>query len=124
MRRIDVQLGECDLNSLSAADFKRVTDVCGQPGTIDDETPPPKCRVTVAADKVTPHVARKVLKVEHSAGPSFATTIGRISNRARDADAGCGAIGFPCRGTAGRSGNCSSRNAVGRNLVQAGIGCR
>ena len=64
MRTIGVQLGDCDLNSLSETDFKRVTDVCGQPGTIDDQNRP-KCRVVVSANKATPHVAHKVLKVEH-----------------------------------------------------------
>lgn len=62
MARIGVQLGDCDLNSLSPSDFKRVTDICGQPGTIDDYRQP-KCRVTVSANRATPHVAYKVLKV-------------------------------------------------------------
>jgi hypothetical protein len=66
MRKIGVQLGDCDLNSLSPSDFKRVTDICGQPGTIDDDNRP-RCQVTVSANKATPHVAYKVLKV--SPGP-------------------------------------------------------
>jgi hypothetical protein len=37
MRTIGIQLGGCDLNSLSERDFKRVTDVCGSPGGIDKQ---------------------------------------------------------------------------------------
>ena len=43
MRTIGVQLGECDLNSLSERDFKRVTDVCGSPGGIDSSAL--RCRI-------------------------------------------------------------------------------
>jgi len=75
MRTIGVQLGDCDLNSLSSDDFKRVTDVCGEPSTIDDQNET-KCRVwsIASVNKVMPannhgygarvHIVYKILKVE------------------------------------------------------------
>jgi hypothetical protein len=51
MRAIGITLGDCDLNSVSEEDFKRVTNVCGVPGGIDapNET---KCRVSATS---SPH---------------------------------------------------------------------
>jgi hypothetical protein len=51
MRTIGVQVGDCDLNSLSERDFRRVTAVCGSPGGIDDGAP--ECRIRAI---VSPHV--------------------------------------------------------------------
>jgi hypothetical protein len=50
MRTIGVQLDGCDLNSISESEFKRITDVCGSPGGIDET--PPTCRLRAI---VSPH---------------------------------------------------------------------
>lgn len=55
MRTIGVQLGNCDLNSVSEIDFKRVTDVCGTPGGIEDDGAP-GCRIRAI---VAPHVPNR-----------------------------------------------------------------
>jgi hypothetical protein len=54
MRTIGVQLGNCDLNSISKNEFKRVTEVCGSPGGVD--TTAPRCRVRAF---VQPHKPNK-----------------------------------------------------------------
>jgi hypothetical protein len=75
MKVIGIQLGDCDLNSMSATNLKRITDVCGEPSGIDSarET---HCRISAV---VSPHksipsenhgygarvyVAHKLLSVE------------------------------------------------------------
>jgi len=74
MRTIGVQLGNCDLNSISEKEFKRVTDVCGSPGGVD--TTAPRCRIRAI---VLPHkpnkygtgfvdLVQKVLDVSKGAG--------------------------------------------------------
>jgi hypothetical protein len=75
MRVIGVQLGNCDLNSLSDDDFKRVTDVCGEPHTVGDDNEV-RCwvRAMVSSTKTAPvanhgygarvFVVHKILKVE------------------------------------------------------------
>ena len=42
-RSVGVSLGDCDINSLSDADFKRVTKACGEPNGVDEETNQTKC---------------------------------------------------------------------------------
>ncbi len=78
MRVIGVQLGDCDLNLISHNDFKRITDICGEPGGIDSGKGPPrvetKCSIrviVVSPHKSTPYpgfgdvyIVKKVLKVE------------------------------------------------------------
>lgn len=51
MRVIGITLGDCDLNSMTAKDLKRITDVCGEPGGTNDakET---HCRISAI---VSPH---------------------------------------------------------------------
>jgi hypothetical protein len=74
MRTIGVQLGNCDLNSISENEFKRVTDVCGSPGGVGKT--PPRCRIRAI---VLPHkpnkyktgfvdVVQRVLNVSKGAG--------------------------------------------------------
>jgi hypothetical protein len=43
MRTIGVQLGTCDLNSISENEFKRIKDICGSPGGVDKAAP--RCRI-------------------------------------------------------------------------------
>jgi hypothetical protein len=38
MRVIGITIGDCDLNSISEEELKRVTNVCGAPGSIDAPT--------------------------------------------------------------------------------------
>jgi hypothetical protein len=76
MRVIGVTIGDCDLNSISESEFKRITDICGAPGGIDDEANETKCRIEaiVSPHKSIPsknhgygapvYVVQKVLKVE------------------------------------------------------------
>jgi hypothetical protein len=74
MRTIGVQLGNCDLNSISESEFKRITDTCGSPGEVDKT--PPRCRIRAI---VLPHqpnkygtgfvdVVQKLLSVSKGAG--------------------------------------------------------
>jgi hypothetical protein len=44
-RTVGVSLGNCDLNSLSGADFKRVADVCGQPNGVGENANRTTCHV-------------------------------------------------------------------------------
>src|SRR6266403_502437 len=37
-RRVGISLGDCDLNSLPRSDIKKITDVCGQPSGVDEDT--------------------------------------------------------------------------------------
>ena len=74
MRVIGITIGNCDLNSISEKDLKGITDICGQPGSIDDNEKT-KCRVRalVSAQKSTPsgnhgyrasvYIVRKILQV-------------------------------------------------------------
>jgi hypothetical protein len=81
MRVIGVQIGDCDLNSISPNDFKRITDICGEPGRIDtgEGSPRAETKCRIRAIVVSPHksvppenhgygapiyVVIKVLKIE------------------------------------------------------------
>jgi hypothetical protein len=44
-RAVGVSLGNCDLNSLSDADFKRVTDICGQPNGVGEDANKTNCKI-------------------------------------------------------------------------------
>jgi len=44
-RSVGVSLGSCDLNSLSDADFKRVTAACGQPNGVGEDSNKTVCYV-------------------------------------------------------------------------------
>jgi hypothetical protein len=63
-RVVGVSLGNCDLNSLSDAEFKRVTDVCGQPNGVGEDTNKTYCyiRATVVPKKNFPGI-RTVTKL-------------------------------------------------------------
>ena len=57
-RVVGVSLGNCELNSLSDTDFKRVTDICGQPNGVGEETNKTYCyiRGTVVQKKNFPGI--------------------------------------------------------------------
>jgi len=69
MRRIGLQIGGCDLNSISNKELKWITQVCGQPGGIDKV--PPYCRIEATVELTGETctdvctVQAKVLKVQH-----------------------------------------------------------
>jgi len=67
-RRIGISLGDCDLNSLATSDLKKITDVCGQPSGVDEDTNRKTCYVrSVAGPKRKPGgiaVIEKVLGVK------------------------------------------------------------
>jgi hypothetical protein len=66
MRTIGVQLGDCDLNSISANDFKHVKDACGEPDTIDEHNDV-HCTVraiVAARNGAGVFIAHKILKAE------------------------------------------------------------
>jgi len=72
-RYIGVLLGDCDLNSISEGDFKRITDVCGEPDNAsDDITDETQCRVyAIVSPQPEQHeygdpvfIVQKVLRVE------------------------------------------------------------
>jgi hypothetical protein len=76
MRVIGVQLGDCDLNSISEKEFKRITDICGEPSGINS-TNETKCRISEVITppyKIIPpanhsygasiYIVKKVLKIE------------------------------------------------------------
>jgi TPR repeat protein len=44
-RRVGISLGDCDLNSLPSSDIKKITDVCGQPNGVDENTNRKTCYV-------------------------------------------------------------------------------
>lgn len=73
MRHIGVLLGDCDLNSVSEVDFKRITDDCGEPENANDDiTVDTLCRVyAIVSPQPEQHeygdpvfIVRKVLRVE------------------------------------------------------------
>jgi|SRR6266849_8247434 hypothetical protein len=48
-RVVGVSLGNCDLTSLSDADLKRVTDVCGQPNGVGEDANKTYCYIRATA---------------------------------------------------------------------------
>ena len=54
MRTVGIQIGNCDLNSISDKELKRVTRICGLPGGIDKTAP--QCRIRAI---VSPHEPNK-----------------------------------------------------------------
>jgi hypothetical protein len=50
-RSVGVSLGDCDLNALSDADFKRITDTCGEPNRVGEDANQTQC--TCARDGQT-----------------------------------------------------------------------
>jgi hypothetical protein len=74
MRTIGVQLGNCDRNSISENQFKRVTDICGSPGGVDKTSPECRIRAIVLPHKPNKYgtgfvdVVQKVLQVSKGTG--------------------------------------------------------
>ena len=69
MRRIGLTLGDCDLNSISPKELEYIERVCGAPGTIDSDSKPPKCAITVIATPSAPfYSVRKVLMSDKCSG--------------------------------------------------------
>jgi hypothetical protein len=48
-RSVGVSLGDCDLNALSDADFKRITDTCGEPNRAGEDANQTQCTARVVA---------------------------------------------------------------------------
>jgi hypothetical protein len=48
-RSVGVSLGDCDLNALSDADFKRITDTCGEPNRVGEDANQTQCTARVMA---------------------------------------------------------------------------
>jgi hypothetical protein len=44
-RTVGISLGNCDLNSLSDADYGKITRICGQPNGVDGDTSKTVCHV-------------------------------------------------------------------------------
>jgi hypothetical protein len=44
-RAVGISLGNCDLNSLSAADYDKIIRICGQPNGADEDTNKTACHV-------------------------------------------------------------------------------
>jgi Sel1 repeat len=66
-RRVGISLGNCDLNSLSAIELKRITDVCGQPTGVGEDTNKKTCyvRAVVGPKKTSgPQVVESILAVK------------------------------------------------------------
>ena len=49
-RTVGIQIANCDLNSISDKEFKRIIDVCGLPGGTDKTAPPCRIRATVSRE--------------------------------------------------------------------------
>jgi hypothetical protein len=63
-RSVGISLGNCDLNSLSDADLKRVTAACGQPNGVDEDSNKTVCYVrAVTVPKTNFHGIRSVTKL-------------------------------------------------------------
>jgi hypothetical protein len=66
-RVIGVSLGECDLNLVSAEEFRKIADVCGQPNGVGESTNKTTCHVreVFVPKKGTPGIVtiKKVISV-------------------------------------------------------------
>lgn len=71
-RTVGVSLGDCDLNDVTSKDFKRITDACGQPNGVGENTNKTVCKARVSAVQ-KPHypgiwIVKKVWRVEQARG--------------------------------------------------------
>ncbi len=64
-RVVGVSLGNCDLNSISEGEYKKVVDACGQPNGVGEDTNKIVCHARAVVDrKKGSNVARKILSVK------------------------------------------------------------
>ena len=61
-----ISLGNCDLNSLSAADYGKIIDICGQPNGVDEATNKTVCHVRGASIPKKGFPGILILKHVHS----------------------------------------------------------
>jgi hypothetical protein len=59
-RGAGAMIGQCSLNNTPNEQFETVKSVCGEPGTIDREGPPPVCHIEALVNGTS---VTKVLKV-------------------------------------------------------------
>ena len=65
-RTVGISLGNCDLNSLSDADYGKIIRICGQPNGVDEDTNKTVCHVRGASIPKKGFPGIVVLKRVHS----------------------------------------------------------
>jgi len=70
-RVVGISLGNCDLNSLSDVDYGKITHICGQPNSVDEDTNKAVCHVRGAGIPKKGFLGIVVLKHVYSVGKTL-----------------------------------------------------